>query len=182
MVAINHFPTDTDAELALIHEVALAAGAAECAVSRIWAEGGDGGREMAEAVVRVAEQGSDFRFLYPLDVPIKEKIETIATRIYGADGVSFQPEAERNIRDIERQGFGSLPVCMAKTHLSLSHDPTLRARPSGFTVPIRSVRLSAGAGFVYPLAGDIRTMPGLGADPAGAHVDLDENGRIVGLF
>ncbi len=182
VVAINHFPTDTDAELTLIREVALAAGAAECAVSRIWAEGGDGGREMAEAVVRVAEQGSDFRFLYPLDIPIKEKIATIATRIYGADGVSFQPEAERNIRDIERQGFGGLPVCMAKTHLSLSHDPTLRARPSGFTVPIRAVRLSAGAGFVYPLAGDIRTMPGLGADPAGAHVDLDENGRIVGLF
>ncbi|HEY7909451.1 MAG TPA: formate--tetrahydrofolate ligase [Thermomicrobiales bacterium] len=182
VVAINHFPTDTDAELALIREVALAAGAAECAVSRIWAEGGDGGREMAEAVVRVAEQGSEFRFLYPLDVPIKEKIATIATRIYGADGVSFQPEAERNIRDIERQGFGGLPVCMAKTHLSLSHDPTLRARPTGFTVPIRSVRLSAGAGFVYPLAGDIRTMPGLGADPAGAHVDLDEHGRIVGLF
>jgi formate--tetrahydrofolate ligase len=182
IVAINHFPTDTDAELALIREVALAAGAAECAVSRIWAEGGDGGREMAEAVVRVAEQGSDFRFLYPLDVPTKEKIATIATRVYGADGVSFQPEAERNIRDIERQGFGGLPVCIAKTHLSLSHDPTLRARPSGFTVPIRAVRLSAGAGFVYPLAGDIRTMPGLGADPAGAHVDLDESGRIVGLF
>ncbi|MGI8856997.1 MAG: formate--tetrahydrofolate ligase [Thermomicrobiales bacterium] len=182
VVAINHFPTDTDAELALVREVALAAGAAECAVSRIWAEGGDGGREMAEAVVRVAEQGSNFRFLYPLDIPIKEKIATIATRIYGADGVSFQPEAERNIRDIERQGFGGLPVCMAKTHLSLSHDPTLRARPSGFTVPIRAVRLSAGAGFIYPLAGDIRTMPGLGADPAGAHVDLDENGRIVGLF
>ena len=182
VVAINHFPTDTDAEIALVREVALAAGAAECAVSRIWAEGGDGGREMAEAVVRVAEQGSDFHFLYPLDVPIKEKIATIATRIYGADGVSFQPEAERNIRDIERQGFGGLPVCMAKTHLSLSHDPALKARPTGFTVPIRSVRLSAGAGFVYPLAGDVRTMPGLGADPAGAHVDLDADGRIVGLF
>ncbi len=182
IVAINHFPTDTDAEIALIREVALKAGAAECVVSHIWAEGGAGGREMAEAVVRVAAQGSDFHFLYPLDAPIKEKIATIATRIYGADGVTFQPEAERNIRDIERQGFSNLPVCMAKTHLSLSHDPTLKARPTGFTVPIRAVRLSAGAGFVYPLAGDVRTMPGLGADPAGAHVDLDADGRIVGLF
>jgi len=182
IVAINHFPTDTDAEIALIREAALKAGAAECVVSRIWAEGGAGGREMAEAVVRVAAQGSDFHFLYPLDAPIKEKIATIATRIYGADGVTFQPEAERNIRDIERQGFGNLPVCMAKTHLSLSHDPALKARPTGFTVPIRAVRLSAGAGFVYPLAGDVRTMPGLGADPAGAHVDLDADGRIVGLF
>ncbi|MDQ6832858.1 MAG: formate--tetrahydrofolate ligase [Chloroflexota bacterium] len=182
VVAINHFPTDTDAEIALVREVALNAGAAECVVSRIWAEGGAGGREMAEAVVRVATQGSDFHFLYPLDAPIKEKIATIATHIYGADGVAFQPEAERNIRDIERQGFGDLPICMAKTHLSLSHDPALKARPTGFTVPIRAVRLSAGAGFVYPLAGDVRTMPGLGTDPAGAHVDLDANGRIVGLF
>lgn len=182
VVAINHFPTDTEAEIALIREIALAAGAAECVVSRIWAEGGDGGREMAEAVTRVAEHGSNFQFLYPLDMPIKEKIAMIATRIYGADGVSFQPEAERNIRDIERQGFGGLPICMAKTHLSLSHDPLLRGRPTGFTVPIRAVRLSAGAGFVYPLAGDIRTMPGLGTDPAGAHVDLDPDGRVIGLF
>jgi len=182
VVAINHFPTDTDAEIALVREVALAAGAAECAVSRIWAEGGDGGREMAEAVVRVAERGSDFRFLYPLDAPIKEKIATIATRIYGADGVSFQPEAERTIRDIERQGFGGLPVCMAKTHLSLSHDPSLRARPSSFTVPIRTVRLSAGAGFVYPLAGDIRTMPGLPSEPAAMHVDIGDHGQVMGLF
>lgn len=182
VVAINHFPTDTEAEIALVREVALAAGADECVVSRIWAEGGDGGREMAEAVVRVAERGGDFRFLYPLDVPVKEKISTIATRIYGADGVSFLPEAERNIRDIERQGYGNLPICMAKTHLSLSHDPNLRARPMGFTVPVRAVRLSAGAGFIYPLAGDIRTMPGLGADPAGAHVDIDAAGRVTGLF
>ncbi len=182
VVAINHFPTDTEAEIALVREVALAAGADECVVSRIWAEGGDGGREMAEAVVRVAERGGDFRFLYPLDVPVKEKISTIATRIYGADGVSFLPEAERNIRDIERQGYGNLPICMAKTHLSLSHDPNLRARPTGFTVPVRAVRLSAGAGFIYPLAGDIRTMPGLGADPAGAHVDIDAAGRVTGLF
>lgn len=182
VVAINHFPTDTEAEIALVRSVALAAGADECVVSRIWAEGGDGGREMAEAVVRVAERGGDFRFLYPLDAPVKEKITTIATRIYGADGVSFLPEAERNIRDIERQGYGNLPICMAKTHLSLSHDASLRARPTGFTVPVRAVRLSAGAGFVYPLAGDIRTMPGLGADPAGAHVDIDADGRVTGLF
>jgi len=182
VVAINHFPTDTDAEVALIREVALAAGAAECAVSRIWGEGGDGGREMAEAVVRAAEGGGDFRFLYPLDVPVKEKIATIATKIYGAAGVSYTPEAERNIRDIERQGYGSLPICIAKTHLSLSHDPALKGRPTGFTVPVRAVRLSAGAGFIYPLAGDIRTMPGLGSDPAGTRVDLDANGKVVGLF
>ncbi len=182
VVAINHFPTDTDAEIALIREVAMACGAVECVVSRIWAEGGDGGREMAEAVVRAAEGASNFTFLYPLDAPVKEKITTIATKIYGAAGVSFAPEATRNIRDIERQGFGALPICIAKTHLSLSHDPSLRGRPTGFTVPVRAVRLSAGAGFIYPLAGDIRTMPGLGSDPAGAHVDLDENGRVVGLF
>ena len=182
VVAINHFPTDTDAEVALIREVALAAGAAECAVSRIWAEGGDGGREMAAAVVRAADGGSDFRFLYPLDLPVKEKIATIATKIYGAAGVSYAPEAERNIRDIERQGYGDLPICIAKTHLSLSHDPALKGRPTGFTVPVRAVRLSAGAGFIYPLAGDIRTMPGLGSDPAGTRVDLDANGKVVGLF
>lgn len=182
VVAINHFPTDTDAEIARIRDEALASGAAECVVSRVWAEGGDGGREMAEAVVRVAERNGDFRYLYPLEMPIREKIATIATRIYGADGVTFLPEAERNIGDFERQGFGSLPVCIAKTHLSLSHDPSLRARPSGFTVPIRAARLSAGAGYVYPLAGEIRTMPGLGADPAGAHVDLDDKGRVLGLF
>lgn len=182
VVAINHFPTDTEAEIALIHEVALQAGASDCVVSRIWAEGGDGGKEMAEAVVRAAAEPSDFHFLYPLDASVKDKIAAIATRIYGAAGVSYLPEAERDIRQIERQGFGGLPICVAKTHLSLSHDPALKGRPSGFTVPIRAVRLSAGAGFLYPLAGDIRTMPGLGADPAGTHVDLDANGRVVGLF
>ena len=182
VVAINAFPTDTEAEYDLIREVALSAGAVECAVSRIFAEGGNGGREMAEAVVRAADAGSDFRFLYPLDAPVKEKIGTIATQIYGAAGVSYSPEAERDLRAIERQGYGGLPICMAKTHLSLSHDPALKGAPTGFTVPVRAVRLSAGAGFIYPLAGDIRTMPGLGSDPAGLHVDVDANGKVTGLF
>lgn len=182
IVAINAFPADTEAEIALVRAAAVAAGAVECAVSRVFAAGGAGGQELAEAVVRAAAMPRDFRFLYPLDAPIKEKIAAIATRIYGADGVTYLPEAERNIRDYERQGYGNLPICMAKTHLSLSHDPSKPGRPAGFTVPVRALRLAAGAGFVYALAGEIRTMPGLGTDPAGAHMDIDAAGTVRGMF
>ncbi|HEY8597336.1 MAG TPA: formate--tetrahydrofolate ligase, partial [Thermomicrobiales bacterium] len=181
VVAINHFPDDTEAEIALVRDAALAAGAKEAVVSRVFAQGGRGGVELAEAVVRVAEDGSSFRFLYELDAPIKEKIATIATKIYGADGVTFEPAAERAIRDFTRLGFDKLPICMAKTHLSLSDNPALRGRPSGFTVTIRDVRASVGAGFLYPLAGQMMTMPGLGSAPGGLQVDIHDDGQISGL-
>ena len=181
VVAVNHFPTDTAAEIALVREAALAAGATAAVVSKVFAEGGAGGVALAEAVVRAAEAGSSFRFLYELDAPIKEKIATIATKIYGAAGVTFEPAAERAIRDYTRLGFDKLPICMAKTHLSLSDDPTLRGRPSGFTVTIRDVRASVGAGFLYPLAGQMMTMPGLGSSPGGLKVDIDDDGTIIGL-
>ena len=181
VVAVNHFPTDTAAEIALVREAALAAGATEAVVSKVFAEGGAGGVELAEAVVRAAEIGASFRFLYELDAPIKEKIATIATKIYGASGVTFEPTAERAIRDFTRLGFDKLPICMAKTHLSLADNPALHGRPSGFTVTIRDVRASVGAGFLYPLAGQMMTMPGLGSSPGGLRVDIDEQGRINGL-
>ena len=130
----------------------------------------------------IAEQPAKFDFLYPLDQPIKAKIEKIATDIYGADGVEYSPLAERQIADYEKAGFGELPICMAKTHLSISHDPSLKGAPSGFTVPVREVRASVGAGFIYPLLGEMRTMPGLGATPAFMKVDLDDEGNVVGLF
>ncbi len=182
VVAINTFPTDTPAELDLVRELALEAGAAAAVPADNWAHGGEGAVELAEAVAAAAEQPSDFRFLYPLEAPIKDKIETIAREIYGADGVEYEPAAERQIRRFEEQGFGDLPICMAKTHLSLSHDPGLKNAPSGFTVPVREVRASVGAGFIYPLLGEMRTMPGLGATPAYLDVDVDDDGRVVGLF
>ncbi len=130
-----------------------------------------------------AEAGApEFRFLYPDDLPLREKIETIAVRVYGASGVDELPAATKALDRFEELGFGSLPVCMAKTHLSLSHDPTRKGRPTGFRVPVREVRLSAGAGFVTPLLGEMRTMPGLPSRPAGEKIDIDENGEIVGLF
>jgi len=133
-------------------------------------------------VVKACEQPKDFRFLYPLEASIKEKIETIATRIYGADGVTYEEQAEKDIAEWTRQGFDKLPICMAKTHLSLSHDPELKGRPTGFKVPIRSVRASVGAGFLYPLCGKMRTMPGLPSTPAGEAVDIDAEGNVLGLF
>jgi Formyltetrahydrofolate synthetase len=151
-------------------------------VSQVWLKGGDGGRELAEAVVKAADKPSDFKFLYPLDWPIKKKIETIATKIYGADGVDYLPLAEKKIDIYTKQGFDKLPICMAKTHLSLSHDPNLKNRPTGFRVPIRDVRASVGAGFLYPLLGEMRTMPGLPKVPAGTKIDIDDDGKIVGMF
>ena len=182
VVAINKFSTDTDAEIKLIKEVSLKAGAVSACVSDIHGKGGKGGIEMAKAVVEACEKPNHFKFLYPLDIPIKEKIETIAKKIYGADGVTYLPAAEKAIKMYTEMGYASLPICMAKTHESLSHDKSLKGRPNGFIVPIRDVRLSAGAGFLYPLLGEMRTMPGLPSVPAGEKVDIDSSGRIVGLF
>ncbi|GAG92521.1 unnamed protein product, partial [marine sediment metagenome] len=161
VVAINHFEADTQEEIDAIREKSIAAGAEDAVVSRVWLKGGEGGIELAEAVAKAADKPSDFKFLYPLDWPIKKKIETIATKIYGADGVNYLPEAERKIDLYTKQGFDKLPICMAKTHLSLSHDPDLKGRPTGFTIPIRDIRASVGACFLYPLLGMMRTMPGL---------------------
>lgn len=182
VVAINVFDTDHPEEIAAIKRIAVEAGALGAAESRHFAEGGRGALELADMVVDAAEQPNQFRFLYDLDQPIKQKIETIATEIYGADGVSYEPQAERQIRDYEANGFGSLPICMAKTHLSLSHDPALKNAPTGFTLPIREVRASVGAGFIYPICGDMRTMPGLAEHPAAEKIDIDEDGTIVGLY
>ncbi len=182
VVAVNNFDSDTIEEIDAIRERAKAAGAEDAVISKVWLEGGAGGTELAQAVVRAAEKPSNFQFLYPLDWPIKKKIETIATKIYGADGVDYLPLAEKKIDLYTKQGFGALPICMAKTHLSLSHDPNLKNRPTNYRVPIRDVRASVGAGFLYPLLGEMRTMPGLPKVPAGNRVDIDDDGKIVGLF
>jgi formate--tetrahydrofolate ligase len=183
VVAINRFPGDTDREHDLIRKRALAAGAHAAEVSEVFAKGGEGGRALAAAVESACEKGgAKFRFLYPLDAPVKDKIHVVATKMYGADGVDYSPEAEEEIARYEKQGFGNLPVCMAKTHLSLTADPEKKGRPTGFRLPVRTVRLSAGAGFLYPLCGEMKTMPGLGSKPGLENVDLDERGEIVGLF
>jgi formate--tetrahydrofolate ligase len=183
VVAINRFPTDSDAEYDAIRARALAAGAAGVEVSEVFAKGGAGGTALAKAVEAACAKGpSKFRFLYPLDAPVREKIETIATRMYGADGVDYSPEASGEIARYEALGLGGLPICMAKTHLSLTADPDRKGRPKGFRLPVTSVRLSAGAGFLYPLCGEMKTMPGLGSRPGLENVDLDANGEIAGLF
>ena len=183
VVAINAFPTDTAAEIAAVREVALAAGARDAVVARHFTAGGAGAEELAAAVWEAAAEGApDFALLYPDDAPLTDKIETIAVRIYGADGVDFLPAASRAIDRFEAMGFGHLPICMAKSQYSLSHDPKLLGRPRGFRVPIREVRLAAGAGFVTPIAGDMRTMPGLNSRPGGERIDIDADGNIVGLF
>lgn len=182
VVAINRFATDTEAEIKLVKEVSLKAGAESACVSDIHGKGSQGGIEMAEAVVAACEKPNHFKFLYSLDLPIKDKIETIAKKIYGADGVTYLPAAEKAVKMYTKMGYADLPICMAKTHESLSHDKNLKGRPRGFTVPIRDVRLSAGAGFLYPLLGEMRTMPGLPSIPAGEKVDIDSKGRVVGLF
>ncbi|MBS1253461.1 MAG: Formate--tetrahydrofolate ligase [Anaerolineales bacterium] len=182
VVAVNRFQTDTDAEVELVKRIGEEAGAYATAMTNHWAEGGQGAAELAEAVVDACEQPSDFEFLYDVEQPLKEKIETITKEIYGADGVDYSPQAEGQIRTYEKSGFDNLPLCMAKTHLSLSHNPKLKGVPKGFTVPIREVRASVGAGFIYPLLGTMRTMPGLPATPAYMNVDIDEDGRVVGLF
>lgn len=182
VVAINRFSTDTDQEVKLIKKLSLAKGAYAACISDVYQKGGEGGRELAEAVVAACEKKTNFRFLYPLEAPIKEKIEIIATKIYGADGVTYLPAAEKAIKMYTEMGYANLPICMAKTHESLSHDKNLKGRPRGFIVPIRDIRLSAGAGFLYPLLGEMRTMPGLPSVPAGEKIDIDKDGKIVGLF
>jgi len=182
VVAINRFQYDTDAEVALVKQVAEVAGAYAAAQSNHWTEGGAGSIELAEAVMDACEQRSNFEFLYPLDLSIKEKIEAIATKVYGADGVDYTPLANQQIAAYEKAGFGNLPMCMAKTHLSISHDPTKKGVPKNFVLPIREVRASVGAGFIYPLCGEMRTMPGLPSKPVFLQVDLDDEGKVVGLF
>ncbi|GAB4128657.1 MAG: formate--tetrahydrofolate ligase [Roseiflexaceae bacterium] len=183
VVAINSYPDDRPSEIEAIRQIASAAGAQGVAVSRVFAEGGRGGEELARLVVAAAEGStSQPQFLYPLDQPIKAKIASIATTIYGAADVSYSEAAEAQIASYEANGFGDLPICMAKTHLSLSHDADLKGAPTGFTLPIREVRASVGAGFIYPLVGSMPTMPGLGSNPAAHSIDIDSEGRTVGLF
>jgi formyltetrahydrofolate synthetase len=183
VVAINRFKDDTDAEVELIRSRATETGAFKVAESQVWMWGGKGGAELAEAVVEACEQPRNFKFLYSDDMSIKEKIEAVAREIYRADGVSYTPEAEAKIRLFTNMGLSHLPLCMAKTHLSFSHDPTLKGTPRGWTLPITDVRASVGAGFIFPLCGTMRTMPGLPTRPAFTDVDLDlETGRVVGLF
>ncbi|MCY3781726.1 MAG: formate--tetrahydrofolate ligase [Chloroflexi bacterium] len=182
VVAINVFATDTVAEVEAVREIALASGARSVAVARHWAEGGAGAIELAEMIVSACDMPNDFRLLYPDAMSIRDKIETIATEIYRADGVDYAPVASRKIRQFEEQGLGSLPICMAKTHLSLSDNPRLKGAPDGFRISITDIRAAAGAGFIYPLCGDVRTMPGLGRRPAAMNVDIDDEGKVVGLF
>ena len=184
VVAINSFFTDTPAELALVKKAAIEeAGAEDAVICKHWEMGGAGATDLGRAVVKASEKPSNFHFLYPLEASIKEKIETIAREVYGADGAVYSPEVEERIKEYTRLGFDKLPICMAKTHLSLSHDPTLKGVPKGFKVPINDIRASVGAGFLYPLLGKMSTMPGLPTRPAFFDVDLDlETGRVLGLF
>lgn len=182
VVAINLFSHDTDKEIELVRKFAKENGAKDAIPCTHWKDGGKGGEELAKKVVEVCSEKPNFNFLYPLDLSIKEKIGTIAKKIYGAGDVFYEPQAEQKIKLYTERGYSNLPICMAKTHLSLSHDPNIKGRPIGFTLPIRDVNLSAGAGFLYPLCGAMRTMPGLPSIPAGTKVDLDENGKVVGLF
>ncbi|MBN1288699.1 MAG: formate--tetrahydrofolate ligase [Actinobacteria bacterium] len=182
VVTINHRTTDHDKETEMIREISLEAGADFCEPINVWAEGGAGGTAAAEAIVKACDMKNDFHYLYDLEDSIKEKIEKVATKIYGAEGVDYAPVAEASIKRLTDAGFDKLPLCMAKTHLSLSHDPTKKGRPQGWRLPIRDIQPSVGAGFIFPLCGDMRTMPGLPSQPAGNKVELDENGRIMGLF
>ncbi len=182
VVAINAFPDDTDEEVTTVRRLALELGAHAAAVNTAFEDGGAGATELAEAVVDAAETPSAFEPVYELDAPIVEKIEAIAKRVYGADGIFLLPAAENDVKRFTEQGLDTVPICMAKTHLSLSHDPALANAPTGFTVPVRAVRAYTGAGWLVALCGDMQTMPGLSASPAAFNVDIDENGRTVGLF
>jgi len=182
VVSINHFSTDFQSETDAIFQVAKEMGV-RCALANHWAEGGAGAADVARAVVEAANEPNNFKFLYELNQPIKAKIETIAKEIYGAGEVTYDSKAASQIKQYEANGFGNLPICMAKTHLSLTADPNIKGAPTGFTLPIREVRASVGAGFIYPIVGEMRTMPGLPSHPAAEKVDIDfETGRVVGLF
>ena len=181
VVAINSMPTDFPSEHAAIRELAASMGV-KSAVCTHFTDGGRGAAELAEAVAEVASRPNSFHHLYPAEASLREKIETLATKIYGADGVDYTPLAARQLDGCEKNGFGDLPVCIAKTQYSLSHDANLKGAPTGFRLPVREVRASVGAGFVYPICGDMRTMPGLASKPAAISIDIDENGDIVGLY
>ncbi len=180
VVAVNAFPEDHDADLAAISEIAEEYGA-RCAITTHFADGGAGAAELAEAVAEAAEEESSFKVLYEDEMPLRDKINTVATTVYGADDVEYSATANRQLDTYEAAGFSHLPVCIAKTHLSISSNPALKGAPTGWTLPVREVRASVGAGFVYPICGDMRTMPGLGRVPAAMGIDIDENGEIVGL-
>ena len=182
VVAINRFPGDTDEEVATVRRLALELGAHAAAENSAFENGGEGAVELAEAVVDAAESPSSFEPVYALDAPIADKIDAIARRVYGADGIFLLPAAENDVKRFTEQGLDQVPICMAKTHLSLSHDPNLAGAPTGFTVPVRAVRAYTGAGWLVALCGDMQTMPGLSATPAAFNVDIDEQGRTVGLF
>ena len=182
VVAVNRFPGDTDDEVETLRRLALDHGAHAAELNEAFERGGEGAAALAEAVVDAAESPSEFDFVYPLEAPIEAKVEAICKRVYGADGVVFLPAAQEKIRVFTEQGFDKLPVCMAKTHLSLSHDPALLNAPTGFTVTVRDIRAYTGSGWLVPLLGDMQTMPGLGVKPAAFDVDIDESGRTVGLF
>jgi len=181
VVAINAFPTDYESEYNAIREVAEGMGA-RIAVCNHFSEGGAGAVELAEAVAEASEEPTKFEPLYSDETPLREKIETVAEKVYGASGVEYAPEASRRLDSYEKNGFGNLPVCIAKTHLSISSDPSLKGAPTGWVLPVREVRASVGAGFIYPICGEMRTMPGLSASPAAENIDIDENGETVGLF
>ena len=182
VVAVNRRPDDTDEEIAFVKQAAVEAGAFAAEPNDGFARGGAGAADLATAVVDACEQPNDFRQLYEDDAPIREKIEAVAKRVYGAADVFFYPEAEKRLETYTRDGLDHFPVCMAKTHLSLSADPTLLNAPEGFTLQVRDIRAYTGAGWVVPLCGDIMQMPGLGKSPAALNVDIDEDGRTVGLF
>ena len=182
VVAVNRFPTDTDEELDAVRKLALEHGAYAAEINDAFTRGGEGATALAEAAIDAAEQPSSFDFAYPLDAPIEEKIWAIATKVYGADGIELLPAARQRAAAFEQAGLGELPICMAKTHLSLSHDPALKNAPTGFTVPIRDLRPYTGAGWIVALCGDMMTMPGLGKTPAAFAIDVDETGETVGLF
>jgi len=182
VVAINRFPDDTEEEVEAVRRLALEGGAHGAELNDAFERGGEGASSLAEALVDAVEQGSSYAPIYPLEAPIDEKIEAVSKRVYGADGVVYLPAAQEKIKTFTENGYDKLPICMAKTHLSLSHDPLLLNAPTGFTVTVRDIRAYTGAGWLVPLLGDMQTMPGLGKTPAAFDVDIDENGRTVGLF
>jgi formate--tetrahydrofolate ligase len=182
VVAINRFPGDPDEEVEAVRRLALEGGAHAAELNEAFERGGEGAAALAEALADAADQPSFYAPIYPLEAPIAEKIEAVCKRVYGADGVAFLPAAQQKIEQFTANGFDKLPICMAKTHLSLSHDPNLLNAPTGFTVTVRDIRAYTGSGWLVPLLGDMQTMPGLGVSPAAVNVDIDENGRTVGLF
>jgi len=182
VVAVNRFPTDPDEELETVRKLAVDYGAHAAELNDAFERGGEGASSLAEAIVDAAEQPDEFDFVYQLDAPIVDKIEAVCKRVYGADGVAFLPAAQEKLKTFTEKGYDRLPVCMAKTHLSLSHDPTLLNAPTGFTVTVRDIRAYTGSGWLVPLLGDMQTMPGLGVKPAAFDVDIDEDGKTVGLF